>query len=491
MSAIAITLDDISIVHRNVEAISHLSASFHPGTITALVGGDGAGKTSLLAALANPTTRKQLAGSSTNSLLVGYQSRQGGVWDELSVAENLEFATRAYRLQRTEAKRRSRELLGLANLAEASNRPAGHLSGGMRQKLGCIMAILPRPQLLLLDEPTTGVDGQSRATIWQLMRQAASEGSIVIAATTYLDEAHDADQVIVLSHGSALAKGSPTDVIAHAPGVVSTARSAPGDDIDPDPRVWRRAECLYTWHPEAEDASNTPADMDLELATIALLLAEGVTKPTPLPPIAANYQRGQTLLAVQAVHKTYGELSVLDNIDLQLKSGEIVGLVGENGAGKSTLIRLILGLDQPCAGRIELFGQPPGRKARAQIGYVPQSLGLYPALSARANFNFTASIFGASTPPAALDPHTPTGELPLGEQRNLAVICALCHAPRLLILDEPTSGMDVLSRANVWKALRRAAQSGVGILITTHYQDEARQCDRIIHLHEGTIVSPN
>ncbi|WP_165218228.1 ATP-binding cassette domain-containing protein [Schaalia sp. ZJ1691] len=423
-----------------------------------------------------------------------YQSAHSGVWLGMSVMENLEFIARSYRLNRDHTRERIESLLTQADLTEARQRIGARLSGGMRQKLGAIMAILPAPRLLLLDEPTTGVDPESRATLWNLIRAAANDGAIVVVSTTYLDEAAKADQVFVLSHGEILAQGSPHEVIARTPGII-TATDANNHLVnteEDDDRVWQRGNTSYTWQ---ADIAKTPEDalttdqLDLELSTIALLLEQGRTAPTVLPHISVTYPRGHNLIHVQGVSKAFGQFTALNHVDLEVKSGEILGLIGGNGAGKSTLIRLILGLDQPGNGNISVFGQTPNRRTRAKLGYVPQSLGLYPILSPQANYQFTTSIYGADAPDLQLEEHRATGTLPLGAQRNLAVTCALAHQPQLLILDEPTSGMDALSRARLWKTLRRAAQAGIGILITTHYQDEARQCDRLIHLEHGEVVA--
>lgn len=497
-----IALNNVSIRYGDKCAISDLSATFLPGTITALIGGDGAGKTSLLAALANPHQRNRLGVIGLSARDVGYQGMSGGVWRGLSVEENLAFIARAYHLDPNDSAQRMTDLIAQAGLETAKSRLGSTLSGGMRQKLGAIMAMLPNPRLLLLDEPTTGVDQDSRATLWALMRSAVREGAAVVLSTTYIDEAEQADQVIVLSEGITLAQGSPEEVIGATPGVVYESYADIGDAISDAADVWRRGHRVYTWYPygqsqgtpftgaelETEPSQGqTLASLDLEIASIALALAKGQTAKTELPAITTSYPMQEPLIHVQQVSKTFGDVVALDGVDLEVLSGHITGLIGGNGAGKSTLIRLILGLDQPNSGRITLFGQPPGRVTRAQIGYVPQSLGLYPTLSPEENYQFIAAIYKSEAPDLGLEANTLTGRLPLGYQRNLAVTCAFSHQPRLLILDEPTSGMDPLSRARLWKALRHGANCGIGILITTHYQDEARQCDQLIQLEHGRV----
>lgn len=490
-----IVLRDVTITHDGHVSLTHLDAVFNPGTITALVGGDGAGKTSLLKALANPTTRRKLGVTNLDATQVTYQSAHSGVWPNLSVQENLEFISRSYHLNPSATPPRIEALLEQARLAEAHDRIGAHLSGGMRQKLGAIMAMLPAPKLLLLDEPTTGVDPASRTTLWELIRNAAADGAAVVLSTTYLDEAAHADQVLVLAHGEILAAGAPGEIIAHSPGVIiAKPATTKTENQENSENVWRRANTLYTWQPTTSPLPpNTldPSNLDLELVTIALLLQQGKTTPTLLPEITVTYPGGETLIHAQNVTKTFGTFTALNQVSLSVKSGNIVGLIGGNGAGKSTLIRLILGLDHPNSGTITIFGTTPDRQARTHIGYVPQSLGLYSTLSPQANYQFTTSIYGVNVPDLSLDKQKTTGNLPLGAQRKLAVTCALAHQPRLLILDEPTSGMDSLSRAHLWKTLHRAAEAGIGILITTHYQDEARQCDHLIRLEDGRVITQN
>jgi len=199
------------------------------------------------------------------------------------------------------------------------------------------------------------------------------------------------------------------------------------------------------------------------------------------------------LAQATAVSRRFGSIQAVDAVDLCVEVGEVVGIVGANGAGKTTLIRLLLGLLGVSGGEVLLFGEPPSLRGRARLGYVPQSLGLYEDLTPAENLAFSSSLFGIgrSGLPPTLDGFATTlvGELPLGVQRRVAFIQALSHHPELLILDEPTSGVDVLARARLWQTIRDAADEGVGVLVTTHHMDEAAECDRLVVMAEGRVVA--
>lgn len=539
--------------------------TFSPSTVTALVGGDGAGKTRLLKALTSERGRACLGLSGISKSEVGYQGATSGTWPQLTVVENLQFAARAYAIPPDVALARISALCKAAHLDEARDRVASRLSGGMRQKLGVIMAMLHSPTLLLLDEPTTGVDAQSRQVLWQLIRRAAHEGATVIVATTYLDEAEHADQICVMDRGQLITQGSCQEVLASTPGTVWQMNTSLSRHAQPkhcaeytasciesadaradiaitgnvapvpnDAHAWQRGHNFYYWQAPCAPAplGGRPVDLDLELATIATLLERDSHKETeedtitsplsdPMPltyPTPSTCSPGVTLIQAERITKRFASFTALHEVCLSLSSGEIVGLIGGNGAGKSTLIRIILGLQHADSGNVELFEGLQPRQARANIGYVPQTLGLYEALTPAENLAFTVDTYGTVQHNAAqhgtaqydsaqtaqdaqtwkpcdcedavqMFPNVPVRNLPLGAKRRLAVACALSHAPRLLICDEPTSGMDALSRARLWKHLHRVADAGVGILITTHYQQEALQCDRLVRLEGGQVVS--
>jgi ABC-2 type transport system ATP-binding protein len=514
----------ISVSYDRKQALDHVSLWALGGQVTAVVGGDGAGKTTLLrclaGALAPDSGQVQVPAASR----IGYLSAGSGTYPDLTVSENLAFRATAYGLPQAVARERSAELLDRAGLAAARDQLAGQLSGGMRQKLGVIAAMLHQPDLLVLDEPTTGVDPVSRSGLWWLIARAAAAGAAVVLATTYLDEAQRAASVLVLDGGQQLAAGTPAEITAAMPGSVLAAKARPAGAAGQ--RAWRCAGRWRVWNPA--DAGGDAADVispDLQDAvTVAALARELVraghetdssradgaaaagpgpgpgtdaaarpaTDAGPAPSTAARSAAGPLAQCV-AVSRQFGQFTAVRGVNLQVSAGEIVGLLGANGAGKTTVIRMLLGLLATSDGEVALFGQPPSRGTRRRIGYLPQGLGLYSDLTAAENLEFSAAVFGGR--PAALTGQlravgsAPVGMLPLGLQRRVAFTEALSHHPDLLILDEPTSGVDPLGRARLWDTIRATADDGAGVLVTTHYMEEAGECGRLVIMADGSVVA--
>ena len=514
MLPVSLDLDRVSIHFGEKIALRNFSGTFMPGTVTALIGGDGAGKSTLLKLLAGRLTMHEGTGDGlpVDRRNIGYQPADSGVWRNLSVAENIEFVVRVHGLTSTRTHARANELLKQAGLDDVTGRLAGQLSGGMRQKLGVILATLHQPGLVLLDEPTTGVDPISRAELWSLIASIAADGATVVFATTYLDEAERATRLFLLGEGNPLASGTPDDVVAQTPEVIwqapITLRAARRALVSRN--AWRRGNTVYLW----EEATNggapdgfEPAPGDLENTSIALLLdksagADAATDPSAQVTHALDtgarpsFTDGGSKLLVEAVDvtRTYGSFTALTGVSLGVSPGEIVGLLGGNGAGKTTLMRILLGLETPTAGSATLFGAQPSLSNRRRIGYVAQGLGLYPSLSAIENLEFAASVYDVPVGDRAKEfaltfGRVPIASLPLGTKRILAYLAASNHLPELLVLDEPTSGMDSLTRARLWRDLRALADQGMGILVTTHYMQEATQCDRLVVLTAGEVTA--
>jgi ABC-2 type transport system ATP-binding protein len=508
-------------------AVDDITMAAVPGMITAVVGGDGAGKTTLLRCLAGALAPAAGTVTSPGARAIGYFPASSGTYPDLTVAQNLAFRAAAYSLRAAPAAQRAAELTELAGLAGARDRLAGQLSGGMRQKLGVIAAMLHRPDLLILDEPTTGVDPVSRSGLWWLITRAAADGAAVVLSTTYLDDAQRAATVLVLDAGRRLASGTPELIVADMPGAVLAARARP--DGTAGRLAWRRGGGWRIWVPpggrtaSSKQATAGPRDggpvtADLQDAVTVAALARELASPTTSHPATSNTStagaavgspatgdRGPAATATPArvpagplaecvaVTCRFGSLTAVSDVTIQIQAGEVVGLLGANGAGKTTLIRALLGLQHVSAGTVTLLGEPPSRQTRRRIGYVPQGLGLYEDLTAAENMAFAAAAFGS--PPAALPddiarlPGVPVGRLPLGLQRRTAFAQALAHQPDLLILDEPTSGVDPLGRARLWETIARTAGGGAGVLVSTHYMEEAGECDRLVIMADGEIVA--
>ena len=494
--------------------------SFAPASVSSIIGDGASAKDAILALLnrrRRPTQGKVSA--LPESTQIGYMPSDSGTWPNLSVAENLRFVAKIFG-HYDDA--RAQQLLKAADLDRFTDRLSRNLSGGMRKKLGVIMAALAEPQLLVLDEPTTGVDPDSRTAILALIKAEAARGATVVVATTYIDEAEDSSQIILTLGSRVMATGTAKQLIACAPQLDEQTvaslgepwqRSAPleraciawqlcaqsgsdwqgfsaefgqssqagaSDSVPAQPASSTHPQPASSTHPQpasstqAQPASSTQAGS-----------GKSATAPSP---------KAQDLISVQELRKRFGDFEALKGVSFAVSPGEIVGLIGANGAGKSTSMRIILGLEAASSGQVSVLGQRPGSlQARKLLGYVPQFVGLAPSLSASENLIFNARQYQCQVPTqvgrwASSFGANPVANLPLSTRRMLACMNATMHAPQLLIMDEPTSGMDPLARLRLWQYLRQLASNGVGILISTHYSSEAAQCDRVVRMRAGQVI---
>ena len=510
----------ISFENACCSGLEGICLSFAPASVSSIIG-DGASAKDAILALLN-RRRRPVQGKVSGlpgSAQIGYMPSDSGTWPNLSVAENLRFVAKIFG-HYDDA--RAQQLLKAADLDRFTDRLARNLSGGMRKKLGVIMAALPEPQLLVLDEPTTGVDPDSRTAILALIKAEAARGATVVVATTYIDEAEDSSQIILTLGSRVMATGTAKQLITCAPKLDEQTVASLGEP-------WQRSAPLeracIAWQLSAQASSDwqgfstefgqssqagasdsVPAQpaASTQPQPASSTPAQPANSTHPLP--ASSTQAGsgksatapspkaQDLISVQELRKRFGDFEALKGVSFAVSPGEIVGLIGANGAGKSTSMRIILGLEAASSGQVSVLGQRPGSlQARKLLGYVPQFVGLAPSLSASENLIFNARQYQCQVPTqvgrwASSFGANPVVNLPLSTRRMLACMNATMHAPQLLIMDEPTSGMDPLARLRLWQYLRQLASNGVGILISTHYSSEAAQCDRVVRMRAGQVI---
>ncbi|WP_421270865.1 ATP-binding cassette domain-containing protein [Aeromonas taiwanensis] len=541
MSA-AIRLDGLTKRFGERVALDAISATIPGGGITGLVGPDGAGKSTLLRLLAGLLVPE--AGQSRVLGLdpvqegdalrqrLGYMPQQFGLYEDLSVLENLTLYADLRGVVEPERSPTFARLLAFTDLARFTARPAGKLSGGMKQKLGLACALLGQPEVLLLDEPGVGVDPISRRALWKMVRELAQGGMTVLWSTAYLDEAELCDHVLLMAEGAVRTSGTPADLMG---AMASRCWLLEAGNLDGRARraLLRRALA----HPAVMDGAVAGERVRLLLRPDAappplgeLGLSEGAFTPTPARledafiDLLGGGPGGESSLAatmteaelpegvspeavIEARHltKRFGDFAATYDVSFAVRRGEIFGLLGPNGAGKSTTFKMECGLLRPSGGQalvtgIDLAHSPSA--ARQHLGYMAQKFSLYKQLTVAQNLSFFAGIYGlfgraqqaridAMVEAFALGPWLgqQAEALPLGLRQRLSLACALLHAPPLLFLDEPTSGVDPVTRREFWSHINALADHGVTVLVTTHFMDEAEYCDRIALIYRGKLLA--
>lgn len=515
-------------------ALEGVSTTISSGMMTGIVGPDAAGKTTLLrlmAGLLKPTAGRvmvfghdMITDAQAVHHRIGYMPQRFGLYEDLSVEENLSLYADLHDMPPALRAERIGRLLGFTRLAPFRDRPAGKLSGGMKQKLGLACALLARPGLLLLDEPSVGVDPASRRELWGIVTDMLAEAGVdsmaVVWATAYLDEAERCDRVLLLHEGKVLTDAAPEAFLAPLRNrVFQLSVPAAGRRA-----IARRLAAL----PDVVDAA-------VQGDTLRLVMREGVPPPdhdglggsalapvpprledgfvdriaAPMRPLSAEPIRplrdGGPPIQVHDLTRRFGVFTAVDRVSFEVAHGEIFGLLGPNGAGKSTIFRMLCGLLRPSAGRALVAGQDLLRapaKARARIGYMAQRFSLYGELTVTANLRFFARVYGlhrrdrAGAVEDALDRFDlrdaaaeRSGDLPLGVKQRLALAASLLHGPDILFLDEPTSGVDPLTRRAFWARIGGLAEAGVTVLVTSHFMDEAEYCDRLAIISGGHMIA--
>jgi ABC-2 type transport system ATP-binding protein len=515
---------------RRVAALRDLTLTVPTGRITGLLGPDAAGKTTLLrlaAGLLRPDAgRLEVLGldavheAERIQARIGYMPQRFGLYEDLTVQENLDLYAQLQGVPPNARPARYAELLRLTALGPFGSRPAGKLSGGMKQKLGLACALLRVPELLLLDEPTVGVDPISRRELWAIIADLRLRGVTVLISTSYLDEADRCDEVVLLDAGGLLAQGRPELLAAELEGRCFAVRhpmrdrrtlqqhllTAPGIIDVRLERTGVRALLAAISPPPAtvEGATWQPAKPEFADVFVDRLQARRPRRaPTVVTPAAAA-QDGP-VLHVAGLNRYFGQFHAVNNVSFDVARGEVFGLLGANGAGKTTTFRMLCGLLPASSGELRVAGQDlrtAPAEARRQIGYVAQKFALYGNLSVAQNLSFFAAAYGLrgnrlrarlawAQAEFELGPFLDSnaGDIPLGYKQRLALACALLHEPPILFLDEPTSGVDPLARSEFWQRINQYAAAGTTVLITTHFMDEAEYCDRLVLMSQGSVLA--
>lgn len=508
------------------DALRHVTLSLAPGRKLGLVGPDAGGKTTLMRIMAGlcraDAGQVELLGGTVDRLdrsEVGYMAQGGALYAELTVRQNLELYARLRGLEPSQRPERMAQLYALTGLTAFQDRAAGKLSGGMRQKLAMACAVVAAPRLMLLDEPSVGVDPVSRQEIWQLAMDLCGPDSSLVWTTNILEDAARCDEIILLHEGAIRYHGAPEDLALGAAGRCF-ARALPQgqrrqalQDVLQHPaivtgrieggelHVLTRAKQTPEgagWRPvAARPDEGFAAMLDDGMQLCASALAEAF----PL----RSYQREQPAIAAVGLTKRYGDFVAAQDISFVVRPGEIFGLLGPNGAGKSTTFRMLCGLLSPSAGRGTVAGRDlsvAGSEARQALGYMPQKFSLYGDLTVAANLRFVAGSYGLRggarrsafdriVAALGLEPFlsSPAGLLPLGVKQRLALGAAVLHAPPVLFLDEPTSGVDPLVRREFWHHINAIAARGTAVLVTTHFMDEAENCDRVLVINRSQAIA--
>ncbi|AUH01297.1 ATP-binding cassette domain-containing protein [Pectobacteriaceae bacterium CE70] len=518
-------------------ALARLTAEIDSGAVTGLVGPDGAGKTTLLRMLAGLLTPSSgtmrvmeldpVADDRQLRAILGYMPQKFGLYEDLTVIENLTLYADLRGITGEKRRTTFEQLLAFTDLTHFTKRLAGKLSGGMKQKLGLACTLLGQPNVLLLDEPGVGVDPISRRELWRMVHELADDGMLILWSTSYLDEAEQCRDILLLNEGELLYRGPPQDLTQKMSGRSILVNSMTGSHR----QLLQKALC----QPQVSDGViqgrsvrlilKPDADREALFQALALspdsventeprfedafidLLGGGPAETSSLAKIMPQIEihADETVIEAQQLTKKFGDFTATDHVNFSVKRGEIFGLLGPNGAGKSTTFKMMCGLLVPTSGKalvLDMDLKTGSGKVRQHLGYMAQKFSLYGNLTVEQNLRFFSGVYGLRgtrqqekmtemTEAFNFRPiyHQTPDSLPLGFKQRLALACALMHEPDILFLDEPTSGVDPITRREFWLHINGMVDKGVTVMVTTHFMDEAEYCDRIGLIYHGKLIA--
>ncbi|MDR1488724.1 MAG: ATP-binding cassette domain-containing protein [Holosporales bacterium] len=517
----------------NLKALDNISCSIPRNKIVGFIGPDGAGKTTLLRIIAGIMKKdcgdisffgKNNPNPEEVHKIISYMPQKFGLYEDLSIIENLDLYAELKGLSRTEREKSFKNVLSATRLLDFRDRLVGNLSGGMKQKLGLACSLLKTPKVLILDEPSVGVDPMSRRELISMVYSMLEhDDTTVLWSTAYLDEAQNLDHVILLSNGSIVFEGSPKEAIKTVEGRVFVIKDA-GENrrhiasnllkeefvvdsivLGSNVRFVVTKGNSETIHPII--GNSKPGEATFEDACIDML-GGFKEKSSPieqylqdLPFDGKNTE--DIVVEVSNLTKKFGDFTAADNISFSLKRGKILGLLGPNGSGKSTTFKMLCGLLPETSGTARIAGtliSDIKSNAKMKLGYMAQKFSLYSILSVKQNLEFFAGAYRLSgsdrkyTVEKMLDifhlrqfSNFSARTLSLGYKQRLALACSIMHKPEILFLDEPTSGVDPITRKEFWMHINCMVRHGVSVIITTHFMDEAENCDDIALIYKGKI----
>ena len=465
--------------------------------------------------------------SSELHALLGYMPQKFGLYEDLTVMENLNLYADLRSVTGEQRQQTFERLLAFTALAPFTGRLAGKLSGGMKQKLGLACTLVGQPKVLLLDEPGVGVDPISRRELWQMVHTLADDGMLILWSTSYLDEAEQCRDVLLMNEGELLYQGEPRALtqtmagrsfLAHTPEennrqllqrLLRLPQVSDGMIQGRSVRVIVKKEATVSALRDAAALNELAIDETtprFEDAFIDLLGGAGFTH-SPLGAIlhTVNGSADETVIEAKALTKKFGDFAATDHVNFAVRRGEIFGLLGPNGAGKSTTFKLMCGLLVPTSGQalvLDMDLKTSSGQARQHLGYMAQKFSLYGNLTVAQNLRFFSGVYGlrgraqqekinrmVEAFGLQAVASQATDALPLGFKQRLALACALMHEPDILFLDEPTSGVDPLTRREFWLHINSMVEKGVTVMVTTHFMDEAEYCDRIGLVYRGKLIA--